>query len=97
LDVSVPHRLSQEAAIQRIKELLANVKKEHSDRISDLREQWTGNVGTFSVSAMGFSVSGTIAVTPTEVQLSGDLPFAASFFKSRIEATIRERATELLT
>jgi putative polyhydroxyalkanoic acid system protein len=83
--------------MQRIKQLLENVKKEHSDRISDVREQWTGNVGTFSLSAMGFSVSGTIAVTPTEVQLSGDLPFAASFFKSRIEATIRERATELLT
>ena len=95
--MSVPHKLSQEDAMKRIKGLLENVKREHSDKISDVREQWTDNVGTFSLSAMGFAVSGTIAVTPTDVQVSGELPFAASFFKNRIETTIRERATELLT
>jgi hypothetical protein len=96
LDISIPHNLSQADAMKRIKGLLEKVKREHSDKIGDLREQWTDNVGTFSLSAMGFSVAGTVTVTPTHVQLSGDLPFAASFFKSRIETTIRERATELL-
>ena len=96
LDMSIPHHLSQEDAMNRIKRLLETVKSEHSDKISGLREEWTDNVGTFNLSAMGFTVSGTIAVTPNEVQLSGELPFAASFFKSRIETTIRERAAELL-
>lgn len=82
--------------MKRIKGLLEQVKREHSDKIGDLREEWTGDGGRFDLSAMGFSVSGTIAVTPTHVRLSGELPFAASFFKSRIETTIRERATELL-
>ena len=96
LQMSVPHTLSQQEAIDRIKALLQNVKIEHSDKVSDLREEWTGNVGQLSGSAMGFSVSGTVVVTPTHVEISGNLPFAASFFKSKIESTIRDRATELL-
>ena len=82
--------------MKRIKGLLDKVKSEHSDKIGDLREEWTDHVGRFNLSAMGFSVSGMITVTPTDVRLSGNLPFAASFFKSKIETTIRERATELL-
>jgi hypothetical protein len=96
LEMSIPHHLSQDEAVQRIKRLLETVKSEHADKINELRESWNENVGTFNLSALGFSVSGTIAVMPDEVQLSGDLPFAASFFKSRIETTIRERAAELL-
>ena len=96
LNLSVPHKLSQAEAMKRIRGLLEKATSEHGDKISDLQQEWTDNVGTFSFSAMGFSISGTVSVTPTDVQLSGDLPFAASFFKSRIETTIREQATELL-
>ena len=96
MNLSVPHRLSQQDALTRIKGLLEKVKAEHSDKFSDLREEWRGNVGAFSFSALGFSVSGTLTVTPTAVQFSGDLPFAASLFKNKIAATIHDRATELL-
>jgi hypothetical protein len=82
--------------MKRIKGLLEKIKTEHGDKISNLREEWTDNVGTFSFSAMGFSVAGTLAVTSTDVQFSGELPFAASLFKNKIETTIRDRAAELL-
>jgi hypothetical protein len=45
---------------------------------------------------MGFAASGTVTVSPTDVALALNLPFAASFFKDRIEAAIRDKATELL-
>src|SRR6185503_4227781 len=96
IDITIPHQLSQPQAMGRIQSLIANVKAEHGDKISDLREQWVDNVGTYSFSAMGFSVTGTITVMPTSVRLTGNLPFAASFFKNTIESTIRERATDLL-
>lgn len=96
LHMSLPHQLSQPEAMQRIKGLLESLRAENLDRINDLREEWSENVGTFSFSAMGFPVSGTLAVGPTDVQLSGELPLAATFFKSKIESTIRERAAELL-
>ncbi len=96
LNMSVPHKLSQDEALRRIKNLLGEVKNQFADEISDLREEWNGNMGKFSFSAMGFSMSGTLTVNPSEVELSGNLPFAATFFKGKITSTIRERAETLL-
>jgi hypothetical protein len=96
LDVSVPHNLSQDEAMRRIKQLLTEMKAEHGDKIGDLKEEWDGTSGKFSFSAMGFALAGTLAVTPTHVRIAGALPLAASFFKNRIETTIRERAATLL-
>jgi len=96
LKMSVPHRLPQDEALNRIKGLLGQVKQQYADKISDLHEEWSGNAGTFSFSAMGFSISGSLNVTASEVELNGNLPFAASFFKAKIESAIRERATILL-
>lgn len=96
LKMSLPHRLPQDEALNRIKGLLRQVKLQYADRISDLHEEWTGNTGTFSFTAMGFSVTGTLNVKACEVELNGNLPVAAIFFKGKIESTIRERATTLL-
>jgi hypothetical protein len=96
IDVTVPHQLSQPQAMNRIQGLIANVKAEHGDKITDLHEGWIENVGTYRFSVMGFAVSGTITVMPASVRLTGDLPFAAAFFKNTIESTIRDRAADLL-
>ena len=96
LNMVVSHRLTQDEAVKRIKTLLGEVKNQFTDKISDLREEWNGNRGNFSFSVMGFSVAGILIVKPSEVELSGNLPLAASFFKGKIESTIRERAETLL-
>ena len=96
LNMAVSHRLTQDEALRRVKTLLGEVKTQFADKISDLHEEWNGNTGKFSFSAMGFSVSGTLTVNPSGVELSGNLPFAASFFKGKIEFTLRERAETLL-
>ena len=38
LDVVIPHNLTQDEAIERIKKLLGEIKRKHGDRISDLKE-----------------------------------------------------------
>lgn len=96
INVSVPHQLPQDEALSRVKGLLGQVKAQFSDKVSDLQESWTGYVGTFSFSAMGFPVSGTFTVGASEVILQSTLPFAALPFKGKIESTIRERAAILL-
>ncbi|MEE8131551.1 MAG: polyhydroxyalkanoic acid system family protein [Candidatus Paceibacterota bacterium] len=96
LKMAVSHRLSQDEALRRIKTLLGDVKNQFADKISNLHEEWNGNTSRFSFSVMGFSVSGTLIVKLSEVELSGNLPFAAIFFKSKIEFTIKERAETLL-
>lgn len=94
--MAVPHHLPQDEALRRIQGLLQNVRTQFADKISDLHEEWSENVGRFSFSAMGMPVSGTLIVTSSEVELSGDLPFLAALYKSKIESTIREQTETLL-
>jgi hypothetical protein len=96
LNIVLSHGLTQDEALKRIKNLLADVKTQFSDKIGDLKEQWDGNAGRFSFSAMGLPISGTLTVKPSTVELNGNLPFAAALFKGKIESTIRERVKTLL-
>ena len=96
LNIAVPHSLPQGEAVQRIKHLLDEVRTQFADRITNLHENWDGNMGTFSFSAMGVHVSGTLTVMASQVEIAGKLPLAAMLFKRKIESTIRHRAEALL-
>ena len=96
MNIVVPHQLTQDEAMTRIKNLLGEVKTDYGDKVTDLREAWSGSRADFAFKAMGFSVSGVLHVKPSEVALTGSLPLAATPFKSKIESTIRTRATQLL-
>ena len=96
LHVTVPHSLGTEEAKSRIQGAIADAKTRYADRVSDLSERWEGDRGEFSGRAMGFKVSGDIAVRTDAVEITGDLPFAAAMFKGQIETMIRDRATKLL-
>jgi hypothetical protein len=95
-DMSIPHQLSQGDALQRIKQVLGEVKKEHGDKISNLTENWNGNTGEFSLTIMGFAISGKLAVNPSTVDIEAELPFAASLFKGKIKSLISDKASQLL-
>lgn len=96
MSMTIPHSLGQDEAQRRIATMLADVKAQHGDKITDLHEQWNGNTGNFSFKAMGFNLSGTLKVTDSDVEMNGDLPWAAKPFQGTVEATIRERAERLL-
>lgn len=96
INMAIPHRLSQEEALKRVQALLSGVKSQFADKISGLREEWTGNLGEFSFSVMGMPVAGSLTVGVFEIKLSGEIPFAALFFKSKIESAIRDQAETLL-
>ena len=97
LDVAIPHSLSQDEALTRIKNMFTQMKEEHGDKISNLQEEWNGYVGNFSFSAKGFDIAGTLTVNPSNVELKGKIPFALSLFKGAITKTIEQQATKLLS
>ena len=96
LNVTVPHSLSQDQALRRIKDAITQAKSQHSGNVNELQENWNGNVGTFSGAAMGQTASGSITVNPSDIVFDLVLPFAAILFKSKIEQGIREFASKLL-
>jgi len=96
MKLSIPHSLEPQEAVRRIQSLIAGIKVKFADKISDVREQWSGNDGEFAFKIMGFDVSGKIQIDDREVRIQSELPFAATPFKSRIQSTILEKAKELL-
>jgi hypothetical protein len=97
LNISIPHNLSQDEALKRIKDAIAQAQDQNPGKIKDFQENWNGTVGTLSGSAMGQAASGTVTVNASEIVLDLALPFAATFFKGQIEANIRAFATGLFS
>lgn len=97
MSMTIPYQLDQQEALGRLKGMIEGLKQQHGDMVSNLKEEWNGNTGTFSMRAQGFNVGGTLNVEPNQVVLNGDIPWAAKPFQGTIEATIRERVERLLT
>lgn len=96
LNLNIPHTLPKEEALSRIKNLLAKLKEEQKDLVSDVQENWQDNQGNFSFKAKGFNLAGDIVVNDGDVQINSELPFAVSFFKSAIGDMITKKTKELL-
>ena len=96
LALNIPHAQTQEEALSRIKQLLSRLQEEQKGTVTNVQENWDGPNGSFSFSAKGFNIAGTLQVTENEVYLESDLPFAVSFFKGQIASMITEKATALL-
>src|SRR3982751_2211023 len=96
INLNIPHNLTQDEALTRIKGLLAKLKEDQKDTISDAKEDWLGNKGSFSFKAKGFNIAGDIEVSDSNVKINSQLPLAVSFFKGPISDIITKKATELL-
>ncbi|HEU5433413.1 MAG TPA: polyhydroxyalkanoic acid system family protein [Thermomicrobiales bacterium] len=96
LTVVVPHELTQDEALARVKGMVDRLRQRHGGQVTDLHEQWDGYVGTFSGKSRGMQLTGEIAVRPHDIEVSGQLPLLASAFKGQIEQRIRDGAAELL-
>jgi hypothetical protein len=96
INVSVGHALGRAEALRRTKNFLGQIKEKHADEISDLNEEWVGTTGTFSFTARGFDVSGTLNVDDRRVTMSGEGSALLRPFKGKIESILREQAQEIL-
>lgn len=97
IHMTIPHNLSRDEALKRVQKLLGEVRQQYAGSVTDLNERWHGHIGSFSFKTMGMDVTGMVTVGDKEVELEGTLPFAATFFKGKIEQTIRDRALSLLS
>ena len=96
LQVTVPHQIDKEDAIERLQRFFEGKKHLYGDHIKDLEETWDGPALHFSFTAKGFKAKGILTVEETQVVLDGTLPFAAMMFRGRIEKDIRTAIGEAL-
>jgi hypothetical protein len=92
LSMQIPHTLGREEAMRRIKEQLPKAR----NLATDLDEQWQDHTLTFKFTAMGFKVSGVLAVEEAVVNLDIELPLPAMFVKGTIEQRVRHELGTVL-
>ncbi|MDZ4818995.1 MAG: polyhydroxyalkanoic acid system family protein [Planctomycetota bacterium] len=97
LKFSFPNPLNQADATERLKQLFERLKQQHSEKFSDLQENWVDNVLKFAFSTYGFKIQGDLSVTDEEVRLDGTIPFTAMIFKGKIEKELKETLSRILT
>jgi hypothetical protein len=96
-NVSVPHGLPRDQAVDRLKGFSEKVREDTPVELTDVEENWDndGNLN-FSFKAMGMKISGSVVTSDSEVAVNGDLPFAAAMFRGAIENQIKEKIVEAI-
>lgn len=95
ISLSIPHCLGQEEAKTRIIGFIADARRQIGG-VSDMKEHWVENVGTYKFRAVGFAVEGRLEVLPDTLAVEIDFPFAALPWKGKAENEIRTQVVALL-
>ena len=97
MKISVEHHLEQEEVKERLENFFNLLKEEYGNSLQNIQENWNGNQLVFSFTGMGMTVDGTMDIKPEEVIVEGTIPLAALPFKNRIESTLRDQLSTLLS
>lgn len=95
--VRVPHTLTKDEARSRLERFIEMLESKFANQVSDLSQSWEGDTLKFHFKTYGIPLDGGITVADSELNLAGDLPFAAMMFKGKIESQIREQLERLVT
>jgi putative polyhydroxyalkanoate system protein len=94
--VRVPHTLTKDEARSRLERFIDVLTAKSGNQVSDLRQSWEGDTLKFHFKTYGIAIDGGITVAENELDLAGDLPFAAMMFKGKIESEIREQLEKIV-
>ena len=98
LDITVPHRLTQAEATERLNKKREEIKEQHTYTVSDLKETWTTPHSLdFAFKILGFSLTGTVESLESSVRIAVALPIVATVMKGTIESQVRRELEQVLT
>jgi hypothetical protein len=97
MSFTVPYSIDQAAAIEKLKSFVPAIKQRYGGQVSNVTEEWVGDILKFAFTTFGFTIKGDLDVQPNQVVLDGELPFAAMMFKGKIESEFKENLAKLLS
>ena len=97
VNVSVSHALETQEAKRRVADAIAQAHREHGDLASDISHGWNEETFTFSFTTYGFAVSGLLEIQSRQALFHCNLPLAAMMFKGKVEKSVREELSKLLS
>ena len=94
--VRVPHNLTKDEAHERLERFAEMLQEKFANQVSDLQQSWEGDTLRFHFKTYGIPLDGGITVAENELNLAGELPFAAVMFRGKIESEIREQLERIV-
>ena len=93
----VPHTLSQEHAVARIKVGLSQAAPHLAQNQVVIEKQtWEGNTLNFAVTLQGKEITGSVQVLDKQFIIDAKLPLLWRMFEGKIEKMIQEQAKGML-
>lgn len=96
MQIELPHKFSKSQAVQRIKDALNEARPKFQGQVEIHEEKWDGDTLTFSFTAQGQTISGTLVAEDTRYVVNAKLPLMMRLFEGRIEAAIKEQVKQLM-
>ena len=95
-NAEVPHKLGQEAAVERLKSFIERVQDKFKEQVSEMSGEWVEHTLSFALKTFGFKISGKLVVEDEVARLDGTLPFAAVAFRGKIQQQIAQELERVL-
>lgn len=97
ISVTIPHQLGRAEARRRIDAGFADLSRHLGGATGALDKRWEGDRLSFSLAAMGQSVTGSVAVDDAVVVVEVLLPGFLAMIAGRVKGTLQKEGQLLLT
>jgi hypothetical protein len=92
----VPHSLTAADAKSRLERFVESLQAKFADKVSDLNQSWDGNKLAFGFKTFGIKINGDITALDNQLDVHGEIPFAAMMFKGKIESDVKEQLGRIM-
>jgi hypothetical protein len=97
MEIKRDHNMTMESAVQLANQILPGFIEKAGDNVSNMQQQWDGNVLHFAFHTYGMNIKGTFLVTDDEIIIESELPFMARPFEGRVRSAIEQQLDILLS
>jgi hypothetical protein len=95
MQIAVPHHTTKANARRVVEQKLNGLLGQFGSHAQELEHSWAGDTLSFKGKARGFSLSGTIEITDSEVIINGKLPMLALPFEPKIKEAVKREADSM--
>lgn len=96
MKIEISHSHAKEIALDKMKNMFGDFKRQTGDKVQNITEEWIENKGNFSCQFNNIQLKGQIEVTDNKVILIGSLPMFALPFSSMIESIVKNEVEKTL-
>ncbi len=94
--VTIPHRLSRQEAVKRLKAGFSNVRSSFGQGFVVVKDEWAGDHLDFRASLLGQTTTGSVDVADDHVRLEVQLPWVLALLADKAKALVQREGQLML-